>query len=284
MDIEIPAESPRPFSHITRHGRHILQLETILISLYYPSAMGSGNGKDPRGHEHWSREAWLPHPRSEMSKGYATFAGLPQWLIAMWFFMTTWFTKIPAFRNARLANHWPPEKNAAEGGYKVKNEKGESPKGHPKEPTFPLVMFSHGMGGSRTAYSSVCGEFASYGFVVCAVEHRDGSGARTFVNHPSEGKGSRKERETNGHVDHWEKETRRRWDVVDFIFPKHNPYDTRPSNEQGVDKELRSAQIEMRLAEIEVRYSQGYCSRQRVCRCGTKPSKRWRDWSVFSRA
>ena len=50
MDIEIPAASPRPFSHITRRGRHILQLETVLISLYYPSAIGSDNGKDPGGH------------------------------------------------------------------------------------------------------------------------------------------------------------------------------------------------------------------------------------------
>ena len=190
-----------------------------------------------------------------MSKGYAAFAGLPQWLIVMSFFLTAWFTKLPAFRNAKLANHWPPEKNTAAGGFRFKSEKGGTPKDQPEEPSFPLVMFSHGMGGSRTTYSSVCGEFASYGFVVCAVEHRDGSGARTFINHPLEGYGSRKEREANGHVDHWEKKTKRQWDVVDFIFPKQNRYDTRPSNEQGVDKELRSAQIEMRLAEIEEAYN-----------------------------
>ena len=47
MEIEVPAASPRTFSHITRRGRHILQLETVLIALYYPSALGSGNGKIP---------------------------------------------------------------------------------------------------------------------------------------------------------------------------------------------------------------------------------------------
>ena len=254
MDIEVPAASPRPFSHITRHGQHILQLETVLMSLYYPSAIGSGTGKDPGGHKHWSREVWLPRPRSETSKGHAAFARFPQWLAVLWFFMTIWFTKPPTFRNARLATHWPSEKNVAKGGFKAKDEKAEPPKGQSEEPTFPLVIFSHGMGGSRTAYSSLCGEFASYGFVVCAVEHRDGSGARTFVNHPSEVNGRREIRETNGHIDHWENETRRKRDVIDFIFAQKNPYDTRPSSEQGVDKELRSAQIEMRLAEIDEVY------------------------------
>lgn len=73
-------------------------------------------------------------------------------------------------------------------GYKIKNQQGSPPEGMGKEPIFPLLIFSHGLGGSRTAYSSLCSEFASYGFVVCAVEHRDGSGPRTFVNHKRRGK------------------------------------------------------------------------------------------------
>ena len=168
--------------------------------------------------------------------------------------VTTWFTKLPAFRNTKLANHWPPEQNARKGGSKVKNENGEPPKSQPKEPIFPLITFSHGLGGTRTAYSTVCGEFASYHFSVAA-EHRDGSGARTSVNHPAEGRGSRKEREANGGVNHLQKEWTYSWDVIDFHFLKRNQYDTRPDNEQGIDKEiLRAGQLDMRLAENQEAY------------------------------
>jgi len=38
---------------------------------------------------------------------------------------------------------------------------------------------------------------------------------------------------------------------VDYIFPKDNAYDTSSHNTRGIDTELRGAQIEMRLAEIE---------------------------------
>jgi len=46
---------------------------------------------------------------------------------------------------------------------------------------FPTMVFSHGLGGTRLAYSHLCGSLASYGMVVIAPEHRDGSAPVTFV-------------------------------------------------------------------------------------------------------
>ena len=224
------------------------------MSIYYPSALGTGTGKDPSGPKRWSRQVWLPHPRSAASKGYAAFAQLPGWLVLLWLFMTTWFTKLPSFTNARLAYHWPPERDAKESGFDMKDEQGDPPTGQPEKPVFPLIMFSHGLGGSRTAYNSLCGEFASHGFVVCAVEHRDGTGARTLINHPSQSRGSRPEREHTGKVDQYPEEADKTWDGVNFIFPDKSHMDTHPSNDIGIDKELRSAQIDMRLAEVEEAY------------------------------
>ncbi|TPX31298.1 1-alkyl-2-acetylglycerophosphocholine esterase [Synchytrium microbalum] len=39
----------------------------------------------------------------------------------------------------------------------------------------PIVIFSHGLVGNRSSYSTLCGEIASHGFVVIALEHRDHS-------------------------------------------------------------------------------------------------------------
>lgn len=46
---------------------------------------------------------------------------------------------------------------------------------------FPTMIFSHGLGGTRLTYSHLCGSLASYGMVVIAPEHRDGSAPVTFV-------------------------------------------------------------------------------------------------------
>jgi len=49
----------------------------------------------------------------------------------------------------------------------------------PKNHSFPLVIFSHGLGCNRYTYSKICYDLCSEGFFVAAVEHRDGSACFT---------------------------------------------------------------------------------------------------------
>lgn len=50
--------------------------------------------------------------------------------------------------------------------------------------TLPMVIFTHGMAGMSQSYSHLLGSIASHGYVVAAVEHRDGSGPGTVVHYP----------------------------------------------------------------------------------------------------
>lgn len=73
--------------------------------------------------------------------------------------------KIPVYPNAPLLRQ---RLTASPEHTRVRSETPPS--------SWPLVIFSHGLGGSRTAYSQVCTRLASSGRVVLAIQHRDGSG------------------------------------------------------------------------------------------------------------
>ncbi|EPX73435.1 PAF family phospholipase A2 [Schizosaccharomyces octosporus yFS286] len=49
----------------------------------------------------------------------------------------------------------------------------------------PVLLFSHGLLGSRNLYSSLCGNISSYGIVVLALEHRDQTAIISTVRDPS---------------------------------------------------------------------------------------------------
>jgi platelet-activating factor acetylhydrolase len=87
---------------------------------------------------------------------------------------------------------------------------------------------------------------ASNGLIVVAVEHRDGSGARSYVNLPGN--------KIPPEADKLGVTSQNLSYKIDYIFPKGNAQDTSPNNARGVDVELRNAQIEMRMAEIEEAY------------------------------
>lgn len=128
-----------------------MELETVFFTLYYPSKV---DAPAPR-----PKHLWIPRPINLIAEGYARFAHIDSTLVHNMFAFGLWLlvgsTEIPAIVDAPLQH--------------VTNAK------------YPIVIFSHGMAGMRTSYSHYCGELASRGFVVAAIEHRDGSGPGSVV-------------------------------------------------------------------------------------------------------
>ncbi|KAJ7240301.1 platelet-activating factor acetylhydrolase, isoform II-domain-containing protein [Mycena haematopus] len=122
-----------------------LVLDEVTFTAYYPADL-EHNGKSSKGLD------WLIRPAGATLKGFSRFTGVPTWLLRPIVYLFGIGLKIPAYWNAPLL--------------------------HPGDACkqWPLVIFSHGLGGSRTAYSQICSEMAAAGKIVLAVEHRDGTG------------------------------------------------------------------------------------------------------------
>ncbi|GAA5896356.1 uncharacterized protein JCM6883_006878 [Sporobolomyces salmoneus] len=207
-DVELASSSPDSarFSHALLKSTHqpALQLETTLFTLFYPT-----NTDTPKSRS----MPWLERPLSTTARGYAKFLGKSTLLVKaiVYLFGRSLYLATQGIDQPLLLKRM-----------KEKEEKaGEYEK-------FPVVVFSHGLSGNRTTYSQYCGELASRGYVVVAVEHRDGSGPITVVK-PADGD-PRKEK------------------VIDYIKEKDIYYEN--EKDQQPFLKFRGDQLSLRQAEI----------------------------------
>ncbi|KAL2143262.1 hypothetical protein VTI28DRAFT_10634 [Corynascus sepedonium] len=151
IDVEIPVsqlESPSPAPDGSA------DIHTVLFRIFYP-AMAELRAK---------QVSWLPAPQRLNIAAYAQFMGAGNTLASLLSFLPRHlhWTSIPAYKNAALVPP-TPEKSGAR---------------------WPTMIFSHGLGGNRNAYSYFAGSLASYGVVVVCPEHRDGSATLSLVRDP----------------------------------------------------------------------------------------------------
>ncbi len=217
MTLEIPLASPikqdstSPYTH--QEGgttQEILTADTVLVTIFYPTE----HSKDGN---HGRALDWLEAPKLRSIGGLLKYAGIPKYL-AVPILLPAYSVvsqKLPATIDAPLASS-----TSADG--------------------FPVAVFSHGMGGTRTTYSAYCSSLAACGIVVAAVEHRDGSGASTTIHHPT---GNDTQPSSSGFF---------RWLSGGSSGNVENKLYVRPADVDGKPEplEFRAAQVEMRLREV----------------------------------
>ncbi|TKA82724.1 hypothetical protein B0A55_01280 [Friedmanniomyces simplex] len=171
IDIEVPVEKRNISETVFKHGgKPAFELETVLFSLFYPAV------KDARSQK--PKHLWFPKPIALQAEGYARLAKINNFLTNSLFTLGLWTlagsTSIPAAVDVPI-----------HGTIKTyQNYETEHPVDDYGLPEYPLIVFSHVFASSRTDYSQYCGELASRGYVVAAIEHRDGSGPGSVIMRP----------------------------------------------------------------------------------------------------
>lgn len=139
VDVEIPTsglESPTGDAPPAH-------LPTVAFRMFYPCKQDSDQ----------NAVKWIPSPQRDMIAAYAKFLGANSIFAGVFALIPQllYFITMPVHQNADIL---------------------QSPS---KSKQWPVMVFSHGLGGSRNAYSHICGSLASHGIVVVAADHRDGS-------------------------------------------------------------------------------------------------------------
>ncbi|KIW70129.1 hypothetical protein PV04_02430 [Phialophora macrospora] len=125
------------------------KITTIKFRLFYPTT--------PKAKSK-SSVTWLPSPQREWNQAYASFLGASPRVSSLVSLIPSLLnmTTMPCVADAPLL----PRKASSK---------------------YPLVIFSHGLGGNYNAYSAVCAALASFGIVCAAPEHRDQSAPMSIV-------------------------------------------------------------------------------------------------------
>ncbi|KAI0471785.1 phospholipase A2 [Xylariaceae sp. FL0804] len=219
VDVEIPVselESPAPAPD------GAADIPTILFRIFYPCEPDTTAKRIP----------WLPTPQREHMSAYMQFLGASPVLANTASFLPRHlhYTTIPAHKNATLLA--PPTAARQDDG----ND------GDDRHKRWPTLIFSHGLGGSRNAYSQLCGSLASHGAVVVCPEHRDGSAVVTHVREVAAATGVPKgtaPRKHHASANTTTPGTRR---AVPYTRISHDPTDE--------VHERRNAQLRIRLWEL----------------------------------
>ncbi|KAI0125262.1 platelet-activating factor acetylhydrolase, isoform II-domain-containing protein [Xylariales sp. AK1849] len=140
-----------------------------MFTLFYPAEKGAKGAQQ--------KHQWIPESNKLYAEGYARFAHISNFFTNTIFEAGLWAlvgsTTIPAEVDVPL--HGIEERYATgDKDQQILERDGSSYK-------FPVVVFSHGMASGRTSYTHYLASLASRGYVVAAVEHRDGSGPGSIV-------------------------------------------------------------------------------------------------------
>lgn len=151
VDVEIPVDKLRSPRETPKEAADI---STVQFRIFYPAA------PDSTGHP----ITWLPAPQRLHLAAYSQFLGAGPKLASLLSYLprNLHYITIPVHKNAAVLK----------------------PNTVPSQTRWPTVLFSHGLGGTRNAYSYIAGSLASHGLIVVCPEHRDGSAAISLVRDP----------------------------------------------------------------------------------------------------